>query len=262
MTAGYRRIGRQRGKSDPIDALAVAIAALREDLPVAHHDQVSQDARALTDRRETLVGYRTATINSLRDRIHQLDPDIEPAIGTLTRHKVQHHLMTDLTGRPGIQAELARAELTDIMAWTREIADLTRRLTTIADQHAPNLQHIVGCGALCAAKLLGEIGGITRFPTPSQLARHAGIAPIPVWSGHTAGTVRLSRAGNRQINTTVHRIAITQRRIPNHPGHLYYQRKLAEGKTPKAAMRALKRQIIKHIHHAMTTDTNQQPHPA
>lgn len=255
MSARARHLGRSRGKSDPIDALAVAQAALREDLPIASHDEVSREARLLTDRRETLVAQRTRTINSLRARLHEIDPDTEPPTGTLGRIKVQNALEHNLADRVGVLAELARDELAEIVTLCGKIKTLDKRLTALAAAQAPSLVDITGCGGLTAAKLLGEVAGIARFTSEAQLARHAGIAPIPAWSGHTAGRVRLSRYGNRQLNTAIHRIALTQRRIKGSPGHDYYERKIAEGKTPKGAMRCLKRQIIRAVFRALETDT-------
>ena len=83
-----------------------------------------------------------------------------------------------------------------------------------------------GCGELSAAKLVGETAGVTRFKSEAAFARHAGVAPIPVWSGNTAGRVRLTRSGNRQLNAALHRIAITQIRLDG-LGQAYYRKRLA-----------------------------------
>jgi transposase len=95
---------------------------------------------------------------------------------------------------------MALDELDDIIALTTRIKAFDKRLTALARAQVPVLLALPGCGELSAAKLLGESAGITRFPREAQFARHAGIAPIPVWSGNTAGRVRMTRSGNRQIN--------------------------------------------------------------
>ena len=82
---------------------------------------------------------------------------------------------------------------------------------------APTLLALPGCGELTAAKLIGETAGVTRFKSEAAFARHSGVAPIPVWSGNTAGRVRLTRSGNRQLNAALHRIAITQIRLDRQP---------------------------------------------
>ena len=117
LMALVRASARTRGKSDPIDALAVARAVLREpDLPVASHDEVSRELKLLVDRRETLVGQRTATVNSLLWRVHELDPAGAPKPRSLDQRKHQELLRAWLSAQSGIVAELAR----DGKAWMLE----------------------------------------------------------------------------------------------------------------------------------------------
>lgn len=244
LMAQTRASARTAGKSDPIDALAVARAVLREpDLPRASHDAASRECRLLTDRRETLVAQRTASLNSLLWRVHELDPEHHIASRSLNRLTHQHTLKEWLDGQSGLIAELAREELNDIIALTARINDYERRITALVEQIAPRLLAIPGCGPLSAAKLVGETAGITRFPNDAAFARYAGVAPVPVWSGTTAGRVRMTRSGNRQINAALHRIAITQTRLTDSLGHAYYDRKRTEGKTTREALRCLKRRL-------------------
>ncbi|KKB97256.1 IS110 family transposase, partial [Mycobacterium nebraskense] len=112
LMAQTRASARTRGKSDPIDALAVARAVLREpDLPVASHDETSRELKLLVDRREVLVAQRTATINRLRWRVHELDPERAPKPGSLDRAKHREMLRAWLDTVSGLVAELARDEL-------------------------------------------------------------------------------------------------------------------------------------------------------
>lgn len=257
MMAEQRRVARTRGKSDPIDALAVARAFLREpDLPVASHDEVSREAKLLVDRREALVNTRTRTINSLLWRVHELDPDHAPKARSLDKVKHQQALRAWLVTLTGVVAEMALDELQDVIALTVRIKEFDKRLGQLVRREVPTLLALPGCGELSAAKLLGESAGITRFGSEAQFARHGGLAPIPVWSGNTAGRVRMTRSGNRQINCAIHRIALTQARIPGTLGNTYYEKKRAEGKSTTEAMRCLKRRLARVIFNHLTTDHN------
>ncbi|MGL4745856.1 MAG: IS110 family transposase, partial [Dermatophilaceae bacterium] len=248
MMAEQRRIARTRGKSDPIDGLAVARAYLREPgLPLATHDEVSCEAKLLVDRREALVGTRTRTVNSLLWRIHELDPAKAPAPRSLGRGATQQALRVWLGALSGIVAEQALDELDDVVALTARINAFERRIGALARREVPELLAFPGCGELSAAKLLGESAGITRFATEAQFARHGGLAPIPVWSGNTAGRVRMTRSGNRQVNCAIHRIAITQVRLKDSLGRAYYDKKLAENKTKTEALRCLKRRLARTV---------------
>lgn len=254
MMAEQRRIARTRGKSDPIDAAAVARAALREpDLPVASHDETSRELKLLVDRREDLVRIRTATINRLLWRVHELDPTWAPPAKSLDLAKHQQALAARLGSATGILAELARDELAEIVDLTGKINDLARRIERRTVEVAPTLLAMPGVGPLTAAKIVGEAAGVARFKSEAAFARHAGIAPIPVWSGNTAGRVRLTRSGNRQLNAAVHRIAVTQIRLDG-LGKAYYDKKKAEGMSTPEALRCLKRRLARIVFHHLTTD--------
>jgi transposase len=254
MMAEQRRIARTRGKSDPIDAAAVARAALREpDLPVATHDETSRELKLLVDRRDDLVKHRTATTNRLLWRVHELEPAWAPKTKSLGLAKHQQILASRLEAVPGVVAELARDELVDIIELTTRINDLERRITKLVAHAAPTLLAMPGVGALTAAKLVGEAAGVTRFKSEAAFARHAGIAPIPVWSGNTKGRVRLTRSGNRQLNAAIHRIAVTQIRLEG-LGKTYYDKKKAEGMSTPEALRCLKRRLARIVFNHLLTD--------
>ena len=254
MMAEQRRIARTRGKSDPIDAAAVARAALREpDLPVATHDETSRELKLLVDRRDDLVKHRTATINRLLWRVHEIDPAWAPKERSLNLVKHQQLLADRLAGVAGIVAELARDELADVVELTGRINQLERRIASLVEQAAPTLLAMPGVGVLTAAKLVGETAGVKRFKSEAAFARHAGIAPIPVWSGNTKGRVRLTRSGNRQLNAAIHRIAVTQIRLDG-LGKTYYEKKKAEGMSTPEALRCLKRRLARVVFNHLTTD--------
>jgi transposase len=254
MMAEQRRIARTRGKSDPIGAAAVARAALREPgLPAASHDEASRDLKLLVDRREDLVKHRTATVNRLLWRVHELEPSWALKARSLDLAKHQQILAGRLEGLPGVVAELARDELADVIALTRRVNDLERRISARASRAAPALLALPGAGALTAAKIVGETAGAARFKSEAAFARPAGIAPIPVWSGRTAGRVRLTRSGNRQLNAAIHRIAVTQIRLDGR-GRTYYEKKKAEGISTSQALRCLQRRLARIVFNRLTTD--------
>lgn len=251
MMAQQRRSARTRGKSDPIDALAVARAALREpDLPLASHDEASRELKLLVDHRDTLVAHRTQIINRLRWHLHRIDPTLDPAPASLDRATTRDRLTAYLAGVEGIDARLARELLTDITTQTVRVNTLEKEITALVTPLAPLLLAIPGCGALTAAKIIGETAGISRFPDEAKYAMHTGVAPIPVWSGNTTGRVRLNKSGNRQLNAALHRIAITQIRLHG-PGRAYYDKRLAAGDSKTEAIRCLKRRLARVIYNTL-----------
>jgi transposase len=254
MMAGARRSARQAGKSDPIDALAVARAALREpDLPVAQLDGPSREIRLLVDYRESLVKDRTAAQNRLRWRLHELEPGYDPPAGSLNRYQTLDRIEQLLDPHPGVVAEVARREVTRIRQLTQEANQLERDITRRVTDLAPSLLAIPGCGALTAAKLIGEAADITRFTNRDAYAMWAGAAPIPVWSANP-NRFRLNRGGNRQTNAALHRIAITQARI--HPdAQTFIKRRIETGSTKREAPRLLKRKLANVVYRTLHADT-------
>ena len=257
MMAHAREAARTYGKSDPIDALAVARAALREpNLPTAYPDDDAREVRLLVDHREDLIGERTRHINRLRWHLHEIDPTWDPKQRALTTMKhlaqTQQRLAETATVVAKIAAELVeriRALTVDINAFE---AELDQRTATIA----PTLREVHGVAAVSAAKFIGEVAGIERFRSRHAFARHNGTAPTPVWSGNSERH-RLSRAGNRQLNAAIHRVALTQAR--SHPQACdYLDQRLQAGATRKEAIRSLKRRLSDVVYRAMRADAADQ----
>lgn len=252
LMAGARRSSREPGKSDPIDALAVARAALREpDLPIARLDGVEREVRLLVDRREDLVAERTREMQRLRWFLVELDID-EPAPASLDRSVVQAGLAAELAGRAEFVARFAREILVRIVELSAAVRDLEREIETRIRPLAPVLLELVGCGPLTAAKLVGETAGVGRFRSKEAFARHNGTAPVPVWSGNTVRH-RLSRGGNRQLNVAIHRIAITQMQREG-PGRDYVVRRMATGSTKTEAIRLLRRRLSDEVFRRLVVD--------
>jgi transposase len=247
LMALTRTSARTRGKSDPIDALAIARAALREPtLPRAEHTHASREIKQLVDHREDLIGIRTGLQNRLRWHPHDLDPALDPPARGLDLAKHLAGLQAGLEVLPATTTRrIALEELADIRALTGRINALEKELAALVATQAPQLLALPGCGVLTAAKLLGETANPTRFRSEACFAMHAGVAPIPASSGNT-NRHRLARGGNRQLNAALHRIAVTQIRLDG-LGRAYYQRRRAQGDTSMEALRVLKRRLARIV---------------
>jgi transposase len=266
LMAGERRGGRDRGKSDLIDAIAVGRAALREGvdrLPAAQLAGVELDVRLLVDHRERLVRMRTALYNDLLWHLHDLWPEQTFAASALLSKKWTARIARRLArAEQTVRVRIARDELCHLRELSDTINLLQVEIADLVAQVAPQLLSEPGVGPLTAGKLIGEIAGAQRFCSDAKLARAAGIAPIPVSSGNT-NRHRLDRGGNRQINTAIHRVAVTRARC--HPEtRAYLDRKRSEGKTTKDAIRCLKRHLARRIWHLLVDPappSPRHPHP-
>jgi transposase len=248
LTAPERRAGRTRGKSDAIDALAAARAALREpelDQP-RPGEQRLRELKLLVVHRDDLVDERRRCQQRLRWHLHQLDPTLTVPAGALDRQAQLERVGRWLQRREQtVQVRIARDLVGRCRTLGRTINALERELATQAAEIAPALLQLPGCGGLTAAKLLCEIGPIERFRTDAQLARHGGVAPLEASSGRSKRH-RLDRGGNRQLNCALHRIAVTQSRV-HPPARAYLERKQNEGKSRREALRCLKRQLARVV---------------
>jgi transposase len=214
LTVPERRAGRTRGKSDPIDALAIARAALREpDLSRPRPDErVFRELKLLVDHRDDVVDQRRRTQQRLRWHVFQLDPTYVVPLRMLGRSSHLERVSRWLARQPqDLQVRIARELVSSCRSLNRTIAELEQELEQRTLQIAPALLELPGCAAVTAAKLLAEIGPVDRFKSDAQLARHAGVAPLEASSGRTQRH-RLDRSGNRQLNAALYRIAITQAR--------------------------------------------------
>lgn len=256
LMARERRGGRERGKSDPIDALAIARLALREDLdlPLACLDERTRPVRLLADHRDALVAERTRVINRLRWHLHELAPDLAPAARSLSHPAPRRQVTAALTALPASTArQIALAQLDHIGALSNQIDAAAAELTPLVAAQAPALLAITGVATLTAAAIIGQAADITRFKSPAAFARHNGTAPVPASSG-TTGPQRLNQAGNRHLNAALHRIAITQARCHPAARDLLARRKTTTRETRKGSLRVLKRHLSDVVYHALRAD--------
>jgi transposase len=245
-----RSSSREGGKSDPIDALAVARTVLREpNLPIATHNPASMELQLLVRRRNDVVSARTAVINRLVGRVHQLDPRHPIPNWSCTGRRAELHDW--LAARNGdLIAELAIDELADIDRLSESMDALERRIGNRVRAIAPTLLALQGCGELTAATIVAEVADIARFRSEAAFARYAGVAPEPRWSGNANTRMRSSRRGNRQLNKAMHQISVTQTRWGG-PGKEFLERRLTAGDSRPRAMQALKRRITRVVYNRL-----------
>jgi transposase len=254
LTVPERRAGRTRGKSDPIDALAIARAAIREpDLSRPRPDErVYREIKLLVDHRDDLVDQRRRTQQRVRWHLFQLDPTYQVPLRMLGRSSHLERVARWLARQDqDLQVRLARELVNSCRQLNRQIAELDLQLEQRVRETAPRLLELPGCAAVTAAKLLAEIGPVDRFHTDAQLARHSGVAPLEASSGKSQRH-RLDRGGNRQLNAALYRIAITQARY-HAPAREYLERKRAEGKSRREAIRCLKRLLVRVVFNTLKT---------
>jgi transposase len=253
MMGESRRADRVRGKSDPIDATAVARAALaRPNLPQATLAGPEREIGLLAAHRESLVNERTERICKLRWLLHDIDPDMAPPMRSLDRFRTLDRLAQTLEDMElSVDVRICLELLVRCREITVRANELEREITSLVTTHAPALLEIPGCGALTAAKIVAETAQVGRFPSEGHFARYAGVAPVPASSG-ASHRHRFNRRGNRQLNAALHRIAVTQLRI-HEPAKDYFSKKRSEGKTKTEAIRALKRQLSRVVFKTMTS---------
>lgn len=256
-----RRSSREPGKSDPIDALAVARVALREpDLPVARLEGRSRELKLLVDHREDLVGERTRIQNRLLWHLHELEPGWRIPAGGLTRRVVLKEVTRRLERHQHVAAEIARDLVERLAELTTSVNQLQHRIELLAAELSPSLLALPGCAGLTTAKLVAETADVRRFHSKEAFARHNGTAPIPVWSGNLQRH-RLNRGGNRQLNAALHRIAITQLRL-GAEGRAYVERRISAGNSKTEAIRALRRHLSDEVYRRLRLDAFERSSPA
>jgi transposase len=247
----------QGRKTDATDAHSVALAATRmPGLRQVACDQQLAVLRILADRRRSLGEDHTRMVCQL----HQLLLELIPGGAKKSLSAAQARAMLarvrprDAAGRA--RRRVAAELISDLERIYQRKKDANKELNVLLAATGTTLTSLHGMGPSGAARLLAEVGDVTRFPTRAHFASWDGTAPIDASSGDQVRH-RLSRAGNRQINRVLHIMAVVQLRNPTE-GRAYYDRKVAAGKTPREAMRALKRRLSDIVYHQMITDARQR----
>jgi transposase len=244
-------------KTDAHDAHSVAVAAVRaKELRVLALDPELEALRMLVDRRDELVRQRVQTVNRLQRLLGELTPGkVKKDITALQAKAILASVRPrDVVGKT--RRRLAAEQLADLVAVEKKIKALSKELKALVQDSGSTLMDLPGVGPIVAARVLADVGEVTRFADRNRFASWTGTAPIEASSGETVRH-RLSRAGNRRMNHMLHIAATTQIRLDT-DGRRYYRRKLAEGKTRMEAMRCLKRRISDAVYRQLLADARRE----
>ncbi|MDP9433956.1 MAG: IS110 family transposase [Actinomycetota bacterium] len=247
----------QGRKTDATDAHSVAVVALRTPgLRAVRVDDATVALRLLVDRRDELGAARTLTVNRLHRLLVELVAGGAKKFLSATQAKA---LLATVRPRDvvGKTRRLLAAELVgELAAIDKKIKTANAQLTELVEATGSTLLELNGIGPSGAARLLGDIGDVSRFPSRGHFASWNGTAPLDASSGEQRRH-RLSRAGNRRINRVLHVMAIVQLRNDTE-GRAYYRRKITAGKTTMEAMRALKRRLSDIVYTQLVNDQKRQ----
>ncbi|WP_275042897.1 transposase [Micrococcus luteus] len=244
----------QGRKTDDTDAHSIALAGVRmQGLHDVVHDGQLELLRLLVDRRRRIGEDHTRMVCQLHALLLELVPG--GAKRDLSAAQARAILATvwprDAVGKA--RKRVAMELVIDLERLYQRKKAANKELTDLVKATGTGLLGLRGIGPSGAARLLVEVGDITRFPTKGHFASWTGTAPIDVSSGeHTHH--RLSRGGNRQINRVLHIMAIVQLRNPASEGRAYYDRKIAAGKAPNSALRCLKRRLSDIVYRTLLND--------
>ena len=244
---------RSRGKSDPIDAVAIArVVAADEALPSARRAALLSDLKLLVDHRDQLVRARTQIANRVHADLVVIRPGYEQTVPNLRarRHVVKARSL--VSRDRSVRAELVRRRLREILRLEVEIAKADRDIADKIREADTTLTQIPGVGPFIAAKILGEVGEISRIRSKASFASLSGTAPLIASSGQTHRH-RLNRRGNRQLNWALHYIALVQART-SQEAKAYLARQREAGKSHKEGMRCLKRHLSNVVYRHLLID--------
>ena len=233
-TARVRQLSRGGGrKNDRIDAAAAAcVAAIQADARPVQAEGTTDALAVLDEPRVNLAQSRVRAVNQLHALLRALlaggaprDLSATTAAGLLC--SVRPSGATE-RARKAVAGEL----VAEIRSLDARLAANAKAIAELVKASGSTLPETVGIGPIIAGRLLSRTGRASRFPTPAAYASYTGAAPTEVASADNKRH-RLSRVGDRQLNSALHTVAITQIRIPTSRGHHYYKTKIAEGKTPR-----------------------------
>jgi transposase len=252
VTKRHRKNATRPGKTDTIDAKAIAEALIREQdrLPRYRQSEELLVLRLRYDQRDRLVRQRTVEVNRLKAAASMIDLKLED---DCTKSSALGAVRAAAIARQG-QRHSVDAYVDEILIALEAIerinvhvAHIERALIPFVEALAPELLEVRGVGAVTAAGLLGHAGDVRNLRNADAFAAKCGTAPVPCSSGKTSA-VRVNTGGNRKLNRLLYTIATTQVRTEKHAGKIYYERKRSEGHNSRAALRALKRQLTKVVY--------------
>lgn len=241
-------------KNDPNDALSIAIAALRSGgLRIVEPANHSEVLRLLAKRNHDLGRLRAKVVCRLHAALADLSPGgiakelyASDAQGLLEAFE-------PVTAIEYMRRDLALELLDDVRRLDAQIKASHKRIRTAIRASKTSLTDLYGVGPILACTLIGYTGDVHRFANRDHFASYAGVAPIEHSSGGRI-THRLSRRGNRKLNNAIHMVAICQIRNSGSEGRVYFDRKVAEGKTKMEALRSLKRQVSNAVYRQLLLD--------
>ncbi|EKT76464.1 IS110 family transposase [Rhodococcus opacus M213] len=254
-TARIRQLSRGgRRKNDRIDAAAAAcVAVLQGDARPVDPEGPTDILALLDERRTNMSNSRTRLVNQLHALLRQLFARGAPTSLTAASATT---LLRGFRARSGVdrtRVGLCRDLIADIRRLDDQLAANEKQMAHTLDEHGTRLREVDGIGAVTAARLIGRTGRASRFPTAAAYANYNGSAPVQIASADT-DRHRLSRYGDRQLNSALYTVAMVQTRMPASAGRAYYDKKIDEGKPPAAARRALKRHLSDHVWRIMLAD--------
>jgi len=256
FTKRHRKRASQSGKSDPLDAKAIAEAVLRESdrLPRFEWSVEREAIRLRYDQRDRLVRERTKHINRLRNAALRLDLRSLPAdlscVGALEQVRIAAQALQGKDAAVDALVDEILFTVEDIMLTIQRVKNIEVLLRPLLRRVAPELLAMHGVSTVIAAGLIGHAGNLRNIRDAGAFAMRCGVAPIS-WSSGRSSAVRINTGGNRQLNRLLHLAALSQIRSKTHSGRVYYDRKRAEGKTHRGAMRALKRQLCTVVYYRL-----------
>ena len=254
-TARVRQLSRGGGrKNDRIDAAAAAcVAALQGDARPLEAEGPADAIAVLDEHRVNLAQSRVRAVNQLHALLRALVAGGAPRDLSATTAATLLRTIRPSGAVEQARKAVAKDLVTEIRSLDNQLMTNARAIAQLVDATGSTLTETVGVGPIMAGRLISRTGRASRFPSSAAFATYAGAAPIEIASGDKSRH-RLSRHGDRQLNSALHTIAITQIRMPSSRGHRYYTTKIEEGKTPREAARCLKRRLADHLWRTMIND--------
>jgi len=257
LAARTRVLGSGRSnKNDPNDAMSVAVTALRSrDLRRVQSVGNSEVLRLLSKRNADIGRQRSRVVS----RLHALLVELAP--GGIAREinvSAAAAFLANIAPSSAVEQiryDLARDLIDDICRLDAQLKESHKRITSAVRASSTTLTDLFGVGPMIAAAVIGNVGDVRRFRNRDHFAAYTGTAPVEYSSG--GRTVhRLSRRGNRTLNSAIHMAAVTQLRHKHSVGRVYFDRKVADGKTKREALRSLKRHVSNAVYRQLVADAD------